>query len=203
MDASKEGVCHLRSIVDSSSVIKTPASPWTCRIDWAPVTANDQSAFYKLAWTNLHFTRYDVKFTCPQTGRRLTLRTPDDAPCVVIQNRLMRQKVGDTFTVQIRVLNSEGIGQWSETSEVLSVAKPSPNLPLGKISARPQTQKLALPSPSELAQECGGLEALPYTVTRNTVTRKAPAKGCGDTARHQGSVLEHFMSKFRRATAKS
>jgi hypothetical protein len=115
----------------------------------------------------------------------------------------MRQKVGDTFTVQIRVLNSEGIGQWSETSEVFSVAKPSPNLPLGKISARPQTQKLALPSPSELAQECGGLEALPYTVTRNTVTRKAPAKGCGDTARHQGSVFEHFMSKFRRATAKS
>jgi len=195
MDASKKGACPLKLIVDSSSIMKTPASAWTFRIGWAPlVTA---MAARGPAWRALVSTvRYDVKFICVETGKSHTFRTPDDLPGVVLQNDLVRKKVGETFSVRIRVLNSDGLGEWSETSEVFSVAKPSSYLPLATIPARPQAPKRAPPSPSELAKELGGLEALPYTARRDD-----PVKKCGGATKRQGSFLDRLMSKFRRPTA--
>jgi len=190
-DASKEGACPLKLIVDSSTIMKTPASTSTFRIGWAPLLTARAA--------RVNPVRYDVKFICVETGKSHTFRTPDDLPGVVLQNALVRKKVGATFSVRIRVVSSDGVGEWSETSEVMHaffVAKPSSYLPLATIAARPKTPKRAQPSPSELAKELEGLEALPYIAKTDT-----PVKKCGDATKRPGSFLDRFMSKFRRPTA--
>jgi len=186
MDASKKGACPLELIVDSSSIMKTPALAWTFSIGWAPLVTVWRCA-------RVSTVRYDVKFICVETGKSHTLRTPDDSPGLVLQSDLVRKKVGDNFSVRIRVLNSDRIGDWSEKSEVFSVSKPSSNLPLSTIPPWPQT---ALPSPSEFAKEFAGLEALPYTAERDN-----PVKKCGDATKRQGSFLDRLMSQFCRPTA--
>merc|ERR1719377_383299 len=93
---SQEGSCPeivdslttsiLMVLVDSSSIIKAPASAWSFRIGWAPVAqaADSQSTII----------RYQVQLTCVETGKRHAFYTPDDLPSIVLSNREVREKVG-------------------------------------------------------------------------------------------------------------
>lgn len=183
MDACQEGTCSSHLIVDSSSIMKTPASSWTFRVSWTSpkvATVSGQSSV-----------RYDVQFIGEETGKRHTFRTTDDLPGIILPNRMVREKIGDTFTVQIRILNNDGVGEWSDRSNVLSVAKPSPNQV--KQARRPQ-QSL---SPTSATRPVV-LEALPYTAAR-----KVPVKKCGDAAKCRDSFLDRFISGFYRSTAKA
>lgn len=165
MDASKAGACHLQLIVDSSSIMKTPASAWTFRIDWAPlVTAKGQ-------W-------YHVKLTDVETGKRHTFRTPDDLPGVTLLNREVREKVGDTFSVQIRLVDRDGVGEWSETSEVLSVAKASPNW----VTVYTVSRKAPVEKCGDVAKRHGSvLDRFMAKFRRSCLT---------DVAKRHGSVLD-------------
>jgi len=111
---------------------------------------------------------------------RHTFHTSDDSPDIVLPNRLVQKEIGETFTVQIRMLNSNDVGQWSEVSHVLSLAKDSPL----QVMKKPRQQP---PSSSRTAQ----------------------AKRCGDAAKifgepkTPGFILGSFLSKFSRSTAKA
>lgn len=212
---SKVDSSIVKSKVDSSTVMKTPASAWTFRIAWAPVKAV----------TGESSVRYDVQFN-GWGGKRHTFRTVDDVPGIELPNRIVREKVGDTFTVQIRILHvySNGFGEWSEASKPFSVAKPSPSDFMVAPVSKPKSPEAA--SAGVLA-----LEALPYAATRKSreptshylwekgfdspeeqnqkqalTARKAsakPVKKCGNDGKREGSVLRRLISGFRRATAKA
>merc|ERR1719420_613121 len=94
-------------------MMKSPASPWSFKIAWEPpVRANGCSKI-----------RYDVKFSSKEADKWHTFRTVDDEPDIELPDRVIREKIGEIFTVQIRILNSHGRGEWSEASRVFSVAK--------------------------------------------------------------------------------
>jgi len=183
MDDSKEGSSPLHVKVDSCTIKKTAASSWSFRLAWAPIMAvNGKSAV-----------RYDVQFVGKNSGKRHTFRTADDTPGIVLPNRLVREKVGDEFTVHIRTVlmiddNVHSVGEWSEVSSVLSVAKPSPSQNLMTATPRPSPTP---PSPSSPV-----LEALPYGATRKVPAK--PVTTCGNAAKRQRSVFERLMSGFRR-----
>lgn len=159
--------------------MKSVASSWTFRLAWAPtVSPNGETS-----------TRYDVQLI-GWGGKRHTFRTPDDMPGIVLPYRLVREQVGDTFTAQIRVLNLQGVGVWSEVSSVLSIAKPSPTNAM--VSPKPLLVVPKSPSsPKELA-----LEALPYVATRKAPAK--PAKKDGNAAKRPGSIFERLISGFKR-----
>jgi len=180
MPASKEG--SRPSIVDSSSIMKAPVSAWSFRIGWAPVApAESQSTII----------RYQVQLICVETGTRHAFYSPDDLPSVVLANREVREKVGDAFIVQIRVLGSDNVGEWSEASEVFSVAKSSQNLSLALASA--------LPRPSSAPRKKPTLEAFPYTDTKKAPVKKREEE-CGGVTKRQRSV-DRVAPKFHRAVA--
>jgi len=155
--------------------MRFPASAWSFRIGWAPVTPGDSLST---------IVRYQVQLTCVKTGTRHAFYTPDDLPSIVLANREVREKVGDAFTVQIRVLRSDAVGEWSEASEEFSVAKSSPNLSLALASA--------LPQPSLAARKKPALDASPYTDTK-----KAPAKKCEEEL--WGVVQAKLLAKRQRS----
>lgn len=180
MPASKEG--SRPSIVDSSSIMKAPVSAWSFRIGWAPfASAQSQSTII----------RYQVQLICVETGTRHAFYSPDDLPSVVLANREVREKVGDAFIVQIRVLGSDNVGEWSEASEVFSVAKSSPNLSLALASA--------LPRPLSAPRRKPTVEAFPYTDTKKAPVKKREEE-CGGVTKRQRSV-DRVAPKFHRPVA--
>lgn len=165
-------------LVDSSSIIKAPASAWSFRIGWAPVAqaADSQSTII----------RYQVQLTCVETGKRHAFYTPDDLPSIVLSNREVREKVGDAFIAQIRVLRSDNVGDWSEASEKFSVAKSAPNrsLALGTPLAS------AFPQPSLAPRKKPALAAFPYTDTKKALVKKRE-EDCGGVTKRQRSASFH------------
>jgi len=181
--------------VDPSTIYKFAASSWTFRIAWAPVqTTTDPSTV-----------RYDVEFVGEQTGEQHTCRTPNNVPSIELPTRLFRGKVGDTFIIQIRVLNitttsrTYGVGEWSETSSAFSVARPSPSSMMAEKRpppSPPESEESSPPSPRDQV-----LEALPYAATR-----RAQAKNYANDAKRskcQGSFFQRLVSGFRRPAAKA
>jgi len=192
MPASQEGSCPV--IVDSSSIMKAPASAWSFRIGWAPVApADSQSTII----------RYQVQLICVETGKRHAFYTPDDLPSVVLANREVRQKVGDAFTVQIRVLRSDNVGVWSEASEVFSVAKSSPNLSLQACQIVSKVFSVAkasaLPQPSLTPRKKPAFEAFACTDTKNAPDKKREEE-CGGVTKRQQS-MDRVAPKFHRPMA--
>eukprot|EP00746_Dinoflagellata_sp_MGD_P163973 gnl/MRDRNA2_/MRDRNA2_92337_c0_seq1.p1 gnl/MRDRNA2_/MRDRNA2_92337_c0~~gnl/MRDRNA2_/MRDRNA2_92337_c0_seq1.p1 ORF type:complete len:192 (+),score=31.52 gnl/MRDRNA2_/MRDRNA2_92337_c0_seq1:81-656(+) len=179
---SQEASCWLELKVDASTIMKTPESSWRFRIAWAPVKS----------MTGESSMQYDVQFI-GWGGKRYTFRTADGEAGIVLPNRMIREKVGDTFTVQIRALSNHSFGEWSQTSRVMSVAKPSPN----EVTATPRPE-----SPPALLSGELAVEAFPYIATRKTATVKKCGKANDAVKKCEGSLFERFVSGFRRATAK-
>lgn len=158
IDASKETSCSSHFKVDSSTIANvgpiSTAFDSFIRICWAPVGKAHRQ----------FIVRYDVQLV-GWGGKRCTFHTTVEEPSILLPTDVVREKVGETFTAQIRVLNRQGEGEWSDVSRVLSVTKPSP-------PTSPQST----------------LEAV-------SVAALSKAKG---SAKRPGSILDSFISKFRR-----
>jgi len=194
IDDSKAGSSPPHSKIASCTITKTPASSWTFRLAWKPMlVVSGNSAM-----------RYDVRLVGEENGKRHTFRTADNSPGIVLPNRVVRDKVGDTFTVQIRIVNPDKgheVGEWSETSTIHSVAKASPGQMMVTATPRPP------PTPSPSSPTEPALEALPYAATRKVPVkvdktsfhaRKVTGLTCGSAVKRQGSIFDRLMSGFRR-----
>lgn len=164
---------HLK--VDSSTIMKerrTSTALESFRICWAPVERVHRQST----------SRYDVQLV-GWGGKRYTFQTADEEPSILLPTGVVQEKVGETFTVQIRVLNEwrgrgawrgRGVGEWSNKSRVLSVTKPS-----------------SLTSPQS-----------PTAITSAPTSQESLSKAKGSTKRPR-SILDGFISKFCRRTAKA